>query len=128
MTAHPQPTRWRCSVLLAVLGGAVPCGHAAAQTPPPNAPDLWQKPVLGRDLVSAIWKGDPAPSPTPTGRSARFRMFGMVPGFINDPLGLDSDDDPKVSDDPFARAGLGQGDSARGGLPLSMGNDNPSFA
>jgi hypothetical protein len=49
----------------------------------------------------------------------------MVPAFINDPLGLDTDDDPAVKDDPVARLLPDQGDP--GGVQVSMGNDNPYF-
>ena len=111
MTAHPQPTPWSYYVLLTLVGAAVPSGAARAQAPFETSPDWWGKPALGRDLITAIWKDEPAQAPTPTGRSARFRMFGMVPGFIHEPVGLDSDDDPAVNDDPFARTVMGQGDN-----------------
>jgi hypothetical protein len=127
MTPHPQRPRWRCYFVLALVGAALPPGAARAQGPFVTSSDWWAQPSLGRDMVSAIWKGESPQAPTPPGRSVRFRMFGMVPGFINGPVGLDSDDDPAVNDDPFARAVMGQGDNAPGGLQLSMGNDNPYF-
>src|SRR5262249_37629420 len=92
LTAHPPPSRWRAFLLLALPGAGLPTGAARAQAPFTASPEWWGKPALGRELVSALWKDEAPAGPTPSGRSARFRMFGMVPGFINEPVGLDSDD------------------------------------
>jgi hypothetical protein len=83
--------------------------------------------MLGREMVSAIWKEEPSPEMASSGQAARIRMFGMVPGFINDPLGLEDDDDAKVKDDPYARLVLGNGNNSSSGLQILMGNDNPYF-
>jgi hypothetical protein len=118
--------RWRSFLLLALTGAALPWGALAAQEPaPPPVDQWWRQPLLGREMIAAVWKGEPGPEPPPAGRSARFRMFGMVPGFINDPLGLDSDDDPAMKDDPVARLIPDPGDAS--GVQISMGNDNPYF-
>jgi hypothetical protein len=106
--------------LLTLAGFWICCGPARAQPDGGAGP-----PQLGRALVAAFWKDEAAPESPPPGRSARFRMFGMVPGFMNDPLGLDSDDDPAVKDDPVARLLPDQGDG--NGLQILMGNDNPYF-
>jgi hypothetical protein len=126
MASYAQPSRWRSFFLLALTGTALPMSPLRAQAPTPASPDQgWRQPLLGREMIATIWKGEPAAEAPPPGRSARFRMFGMVPGFINDPLGLDSDDDPAVKDDPVARLIPDQGDAS--GLQVSMGNDNPYF-
>lgn len=127
MAHNPQPSPWRFRFLLALTAFALPAAGASGQMPAATSEELWRQPLLGRDLISAIWKDEPAPEAPPPGRSARFRMFGMVPGFVNDPLGLTDDDDPALKDDPYARLVLGQGDNTPSSLQILMGSDNPYF-
>jgi hypothetical protein len=127
MAHNLQPFPWRSRTLLTLAAVALAGVRASAQVPTASTGELWRQPLLGRELISAIWKDEPAPAALPPGRSARFRMFGMVPGFVNDPLGLTDDDDPTVKDDPYARLVLGQGDNSPSGLQVLMGNDNPYF-
>jgi hypothetical protein len=114
--------------LLTLAGWWLCGGPARAQPDDANTPESWTgQPHLGRALVAAFWKDEAAPAPPPPGRSARFRMFGMIPGFMSDPLGLEEDDDPAVKDDPVARLLPDPGDGSANGLQILMGNDNPYF-
>jgi hypothetical protein len=93
---------------------------ACWQTPALRAQTVidWQKPSLfPRDFdLSAV---DTTPTSSPTSRANRIRIFRMMPGFLVDPVGLDSDD---PSNDPGVPSNPGTD-----WVNLSVGNDNPFF-
>jgi hypothetical protein len=107
------------SVLLLLVGQ----GRAPAQVPRQESEEFWRPPLLDRDLASCLTLGAESmetPAPTPS-RTPRILMFGMVPGFLSDPIGLNGNDDPV---DPDAGSEAGGGNS---GMLLSVGKDNPYF-
>src|SRR5262245_13710328 len=121
---HTLNTRW---LLLTLTGVFVPAGPGRAQSPPKPA-ELSRPPVLGRDLASALADERPAADPAPQGRTPRFRMFRMMPGFLSDPLIPDTPDDPALADDPVARALLDPADgSGPNRLQVALRDDNPYF-
>jgi hypothetical protein len=104
-------------------------GLAQAQVPPipPPVPPLAEpKPDLDR---APIVPPDVRDSPNPLGASPsasqpnRIRLFRIQPGFLSDPVGLDSDD--KVPADP--RQPDPEIDSGPDWLTVAVGNDNPYF-
>ncbi len=127
MAPNKLPPHRRCCFVLALAGALLPANRVRSQTPSANSPELWRAPVLGRELLSAWMKNEPAPDPIPVGRAARVRMLGMMPGFLADPVGLDNSDDPAAINDPAARALAGTGNDGPNWLQVVIGDDNPYF-
>ncbi len=123
MPPYSHRFSWRY-LLLALVGVVVSSGQVSAQELSPTANLVClQQPLFGRVLFPAVWKEEPAP--LPPGRSVRFAMFGMVPGFLNQPLGLD--EDTESNDETGASLPGSATATNTGGLQLLMGNDNPYF-
>jgi hypothetical protein len=61
--------------------------------------------------------------PTPAFRPDRFQLFRMPAGFLNTPIGLDSDDDDPAND-PSLTTAPSAGDDR---LQVLLGQDNPFF-
>jgi hypothetical protein len=117
---------WRTflGVVVIFLGGSRAGGQEFYVQPPC---DLLQQPVAGRDLMAALWAPAPAFDDAPArGQAARFRQFRMLPGFMADPFGLESDDDPVVVGDPAAIPPARDTDNF-GRIQVTLGNDNPYF-
>src|SRR5262249_24888339 len=68
----------------------------------------------------------PGADPAPQGRTPRFRMFRMMPGFLSDPLIPDTPDDPALANDPVARAFLDPSDGPNW-LQVALRHDHPYF-
>lgn len=73
---------------------------------------------------------------TPIDRSARIRLFRIIPGFLNDPVGLDLEDnpltDPKGINSPWpswwnSPSSRSEGDGSMDRMTIALGNDNPFF-
>jgi len=93
--------------LLLLLGAALVPAALRAEEPAGD-------PILppGLNLL-----GPGAGTPSPSERAGRFRLFRMQPGFLRDPVGLDSDD---ASPEPA-------GSDSVDWVSVAMGNDNPYF-
>jgi hypothetical protein len=115
--------------LIATLTGSLLIVLAAPRQSPGQIPtqttnDIWQAPPLKSDLASSLASGTMAPEMPTVGRSPRILMFGMLPGFLSDPIGMSS------SDDDNSDSLSGPGDPAGSGMNrmlLSIGNHNPYF-
>jgi hypothetical protein len=115
-------------LLVALVGVCLAAGRASAQglLDPPK--ELLQQPLVGRDLMAALC--DPRLSsedPTPQGHTARFRLFRMTPGFLSDPPGLDSSDDPLPPNDPAGSLFASKDGDGPSRVQVALGVDNPFF-
>ncbi len=81
--------------------------------------DLDKAPVLPRDFSLLLPESDAATAPAAP-RPNRIRLFRLTPGFLSDPVGLDTDDTPTDPDTP-------QTDNGPDWINLTLGNDNPFF-
>ena len=99
---------------------AVPQTDLPVPPPPPPATDLQQPPIVPADLLSG--NAQP-PASAPTANSAnRIRLFRIQPGFLSDPVELDSDDKtPGGEPTPSAP------DDGPDWINVAIGNDNPFF-
>lgn len=88
-----------------------------------NRPSWIAEPAVDRDLGRLLRETTPDTEQMPQGRAARFRLFRMTPGFLADPVGLDSGDDALGQEDSKELAT--PEDSRR--LSLAAGLDNPFF-
>jgi hypothetical protein len=99
-------------------------GRALGQVPSNPTDDFWRMPALGRDLATPLTLGaEPLETPTQM-RSPRIMMFGMLPGFLSDPVGLNSNDDPPDVEGNYVSNDTSGGFSR---MTLTFGNDNPYF-
>src|SRR6266513_3069186 len=106
---------WRCSLAL-VFAGLVCAAGVAQERPPSNEGEM----LLPRELeIFAV------PKPAPA-RAARFRLFGMQPGFLSSPVGLDQDDDTLPETDAASLLGR-DSDAADNWIQVSLGTHNPFF-
>jgi hypothetical protein len=64
--------------------------------------------------------GEPSPGEGARSSSNRIRLFRIQPGFLSDPVGLDSDETPADGKEP-------EPDSSPDWFTVSFGNDNPYF-
>lgn len=110
--------------LLAVFLCVLPA-VGRAQVPGPSAAGIGQPPSCGR-LDEIL--GSSGGSTGAVREDNHFRLFRMPAGFLKDPIGLQTDDDP-----PPTEAGLvGASDLTPGvegdyRLQVTVGNDNPYF-
>jgi hypothetical protein len=114
------------AVLSSLLIALMTQSRAQAQIPGPEAPEFWRPPTFSRDLATGLTLGtEPREAPA---RPPPVRMYSMLPGFLSDPAGITSADDPV---DPFVTGnyfGSGEiGASGLNGLLVSVGNYNPFF-
>jgi hypothetical protein len=127
-TFFPLPRQGRTGLLL-VFGAfllATKPGTAPAQSlpdPPPvvTPPDLNRAPIVPPDLL--LSPSAASASSSTSGQGNRLRLFRIQPGFLSDPVGLDSDDKPGTD----SRLPVPEPDSGPDWLTLSAGNDNPYF-
>jgi hypothetical protein len=116
-----QIARFVAKFALTLAGAAMPGQVALGQDLAPtfDSIDFDQDRVLSRTFATMLWSNpDPDDSSTAS-RSARIRMFRMLPGFISDPLGLGGlDDDPPDPEQPPPSAGPDH-------VTFGLGLDNP---
>jgi hypothetical protein len=113
-------------IIFALIAALCFCREIRAQALFPLEGESWQPPVLGRDfLPSSVFDGS-ASQNYPVSRVPRVRLFGMPSGFLKEPVGLDSSDDP-LTTDPFDPHGLIGAGSDNGPFLVVMGMDNPYF-
>jgi hypothetical protein len=118
-TAFLPRGRWSAGLPL-LLGCCVLAGPVApARAQQSSGIDWGRSPILPPDLSPGVLLGPPPP-PAPTSRPHRVRLLGFQPGFLSDPLGLDSDDPPLVDPKP---------PEVNGGdwITFAHGADNPYF-
>jgi hypothetical protein len=107
-----RSTYW-CGCLLATLGlTAIQPARGQAQVPDAPSPDWF-------DRESALPRYLDAAGDSSVTREHRIRLFRISPGFLADPVGLDSDDSS-----PSAGP---QADPGPDWVSLTMGADNPFF-
>jgi hypothetical protein len=117
--------RFICILLPLLTGVALP-ERAHAQIPSDPGNNIWQRPILDGAAGAISFDAPGGESNSSNGHARRIPMFGMVTGFVSEPLGLDSHDDPP---------GVGPGDSLgvttdtgeKGPVVVAMGLDNPNF-
>ena len=108
---------WRCSLAL-VFVGLICAAGVAQERPASNEGEM----LLPRELELF-----PVPKPVPApARAARFRLFGMQPGFLSSPVGLDQDDDPPPESTAASLLGR-DSDPADNWIQVSLGTHNPFF-
>jgi hypothetical protein len=116
-------TRYRLLFLSLVL--AVPVTNLPAQELNFSLFNPQPDPKLRYDW--ALWP----PQNTPPSRLPRVRLFRMPTGYLNEPVGLDTDPDPApqplTNDSPGQLLGFGEDDPVLNRLQVSMGTDNPHF-
>jgi hypothetical protein len=104
------------------------------QSPFLPSPETSRESGLSNDLMAAF-RSQPAPvEPQPVGSAARVRMFGMMPGFLADPVGvIDSNLPTQAATTPSSPfdGGLGYAtvtdDSGPNWIQLTLGDDIPFF-
>jgi hypothetical protein len=128
VTTLPRTLSRHGRLLIALAGVWLAESRALAQAEPEPPKELLQQPTVGRDLSAAL-ACPPAPpdDPAAQGRTARFRLFRMMPGFLSDPPGLDSGDDPVVVGDPAANLFAGKDADGPNWIQVTLGADNPFF-
>jgi hypothetical protein len=83
----------------------------------------WDKPPILPPSIDLLGPAAESPSSPNFQRSSRIRLLGVTPGFLSDPVGLDTDTTPT---DPGVSV---PSDSGNGPdwINLALGNDNPFF-
>jgi hypothetical protein len=113
-----QP-RWHVVLALALL--FIPWQAICAQDDMFQGPaEPWLEPFLASEIRL---EGASHAETSPVERPARFQLFGMPPGFLCEPVGLDSGDDttpPLEAASPFRQ-------SPPDRLQVVLGTDNPFF-
>src|SRR6266545_483836 len=129
MASYSQNRSRPCCFVLALTATLFAGQRVRSQPPLLTAPDTWREPVLSRDLMAAFRTEATAAEQQPAGRAARVRMFGMMPGFLADPVGvLDTDlptQTPTSALGPFD--GVTPDDSGPNWIQLTLGDDIPFF-
>jgi hypothetical protein len=108
--------------LLAVLSAGLLAQPPAVPPPalsPPVAPsaDLQRPPLVPVDTLAGAGASTSSAVSTPN----RIRLFRIQPGFLSDPVGLDSDD--KTGAEPLPP----DPDTGPDWINIAVGNDNPYF-
>ena len=118
--ANCHARRWLLTSSVAV---ALLCqGFAFAQSPATSVVDSWQRPVIGKDLSTALYAGPDPVDSGPISPTPRILLFHMLPGFLSDPPELSG------ADDAAADAGTSSSPSGnQDGFVISFGDDNPFF-
>jgi hypothetical protein len=128
VVAH-NSRRWSNVRLVATLLSSLPIllavqGSAQGQMPRQEPEAFWNPPVLGRDLASRLTLGaEPLELPAQS-RTPRILMYGMLPGFLSDPIGMNTNDDPVDVNSVYAP---GTSDDSFKSMLVSIGNHNPYF-
>ncbi len=109
----------RAAVALAVIALAI-------ARPPQVRAQLsinWDRPPALPPTFDLLGPAPDSPASPNLQRPSRIRLLGVTPGFLSDPVGLDTDTSPT---DPDVGA---PGDSSSGPdwINLALGNDNPFF-
>jgi hypothetical protein len=117
MKARLTPWRRRLTLALALW----PLLPAALRA---QAFDLTSPDWLNREPALPRFLDGPAPGDSGAARANRIRLFRITPGFLSDPVGLDTSDDPPGG--PQATPPMAN-DAGPDWLNLAMGNDNPFF-
>lgn len=115
MATYTFCSRWQIAALWALI---TICGGITFADDPPSQGDpveIWRPPIL--DTRAWVY-GNPAPTSSPN----RFALFRMPVGFLSDPVGLDSDDDPTP-----AEGSLPDNDMTPSRVQVTLGNDNQHF-
>jgi hypothetical protein len=119
-----KPTILRLLVLSGVLSSGIRvCADDQAAPPPPPSPvDAGQKPLMSREVANALTCPLPVSDDAASaGRASRFRPFRMMPGFLTELPGLNTDDDPA------ADAAAARDTDGPSWIQVNMGSDNPYF-
>jgi hypothetical protein len=119
-TYAPHPL-WAKSVYLSWLLVTAAAAPALGQEVVGPGSDLWREPAVDKVVFPPPGSGSGGTA-APASRVARLRLFRMFPGFLNDPPGLESGDDPADLSPP---SGSSSADSS--GFQVAMGPDNPFF-
>jgi hypothetical protein len=96
-------------------------GTASAQPPAAPAVSWWQQPGFGPELANALNAGGDDSDNNSILRTSRIPMPNMLPGFLSEPPGLSSLDDPAESSSASAST------NSPDGFVLTFGDDNPFF-
>src|SRR5262245_616220 len=88
MASYSQNRSTPCCLVVALTATLLSGQRLRSQPPLLTAPDTWREPILGRDIMAAFRSEAPSADAQPAGRAARVRMFGMMPGFLADPIGV----------------------------------------
>jgi hypothetical protein len=124
MTVRTPCRQWRvrlCGCLVALFA---PGPLALAQGLADPSTNFWREPILSGDLALLDRFSPPAAEKSSVGRVPRIQIFRIPPGFLSDPVGLDSDDtltDPEAALLPSAEP------AGSGAVQASFGVDNPFF-
>lgn len=81
----------------------------------------WRKPLLSPEHLQFYGNSESC-GDTASSRSSRFRLFGMPPGFLKDPVDLNSDDDSAATDPR-----TGPDPTGDGSIQVALGAYNPYF-
>jgi hypothetical protein len=101
-------------------------GAAFGQAPLEAPADFWRQPLVLPMLQPWASSTSCAGLALPAEREPRIRLFGIQPGFLGDPVGLQSDDDPPAgSADALAAPDPDADLLSR--LEVVIGTDNPFF-
>src|SRR5437016_857908 len=125
MAVTSRDYRGHLRAVWAALAVWTASGAAWGQPPSETPAEFWQPPALLPLLQPLTWVSASTTPPSVPAPEPRFRLFRVQPGFLNEPVGLDSDDPPTdtaagmIAPDPdgdfFSR------------LEVAIGIDNPFF-
>jgi hypothetical protein len=114
------PVGFRRHPFLLGLALVVCCAAPApGQAPIQDGPDSWHAPVVLPKVPPQLWSSDPTlPGDLADSRQNHVPLFRMFPAFLQDPVGLQSDDDLPPDN---------SGTSENSRLEVAIGTDNPYF-
>jgi hypothetical protein len=117
----------RLWIVLPLITALICQESARAQETPESANEIWRRSIVDNPFASLSPNLLSGESSCPVGRVARIPMFGMVPAFLTEPLGLDAGDDP-VCIDPGNSLGTNANSAGeKSQVVVVMGLDNPYF-
>ncbi len=127
MTERTQ-AGWIGVALGLVAMGILACAPVRAQEGPLAGMAIGPGPDLDRSRYPNLYDDANPNPPCPACRFPRVHLYHMPSGFLSEPIGLDSGDDPEFVYEQAVRRSLGLPTTNDGGnVQVWMGMDNPYF-